>query len=96
MSLNVQCQQFLRPNETEVVRYFDISVEYQSIYDLMVSNNHRFEMEFLRTNEISITISTEDDDLLIEIIDYFSLIPTTIEKMLKTYESRYGKVNQNH
>lgn len=90
MSLNIQCQQFLRPNGREVVRYFDISVEYQSIYNLMVNNNHRFEMEVLKTNDISITISTEDDDLLIEIINFIAIVPT-IEKMLKTYERLYAK-----
>ena len=82
--------QYLRPDGRKTYVTINRPEEISSLADKIIDRGYRFECEHLSSGHASFTISDDDDDHDIEIVENGPKVPETIDAMIKRFAAKIG------
>lgn len=81
--MNVEVTQYLMPDGRKRECTTEISDNVKGLYEEMIQSGYKFEAEMLRTGDISVTISNDEEDIDSRFIENGPGVQNALVEMLK-------------
>ena len=78
----VDVVQFTRPNGVKVDQQAEVPIELKSNYEDMLSHGCRLEAEVLSTGHVSLTVTSEERDVDIRVVDNGPSVLRALQELL--------------
>ncbi len=87
--MKIEFIQYLRPDGRKTLAYTEIPDKHQDRVTAIRKAGYRFEMELLKTNDVSLTISDDEDDWVCIVVPNGPLVLPAIEELIETFPVHY-------
>lgn len=87
--VSIPFTQYLRPSGRPIPIELPCSEGLSGVVDEILKRGYRFEVEVLRTGEVSFTISDGEQDLAIELSANGPEVPSAIDRLISRFARKY-------